>query len=127
MHRFVFAARRNRIQRNQATLLLTKLWLLQTWFSFLGKYWAGPDIWRHVVPGLEKHGLNVTIVKLLSTGTPASESLKSPSMVRNARLSESFMKLTASRGTYLSVSHAVITFITLGRINADYGFLVRRH
>ncbi|KAF3766652.1 alpha/beta-hydrolase [Cryphonectria parasitica EP155] len=43
-------------------------------------YWEGPTVWRGVVPGLEKDGFNVTTIKLLSTGTPASESPKSPSM-----------------------------------------------
>lgn len=47
-------------------------------------YWEGPSIWRNVVPEVEKVGFNDTTIKLLSTGTPASESPKSPSMVRNA-------------------------------------------
>lgn len=49
-------------------------------------YWEGPAVWRHVVPELEKAGFNVTTIKLLSTGTPASESPKSPSMVGNFNL-----------------------------------------
>lgn len=49
-------------------------------------YWEGPGVWRLVGPELEKNGFNVTTIKLLSTGTPASESPKSPSMVRFFKL-----------------------------------------
>lgn len=72
-------------------------------------YWEGPGIWRHVVPGLEKQGLNVTVIKLLSTGTPASESPKSPSMVWiGMRATSRFTLLAAPEGLQLHTLSAMI-------------------
>ncbi|KUI59774.1 (S)-hydroxynitrile lyase [Cytospora mali] len=75
-------------------------------------YWEGPGIWRLVVPGLEKNGFNVTTIKLLSTGTPASESPKSPSMYDDIEVIRKAVEAIVDQGKdVLLVGHSAGAFL----------------
>ncbi|PSS02403.1 Alpha/beta hydrolase fold-1 [Coniella lustricola] len=75
-------------------------------------YWEGPDVWRLVAPELEKNGFTVTIIKLLSTGTPASESPKSPSMYDDIEVIRKAVESIVNQGKdVVLVGHSAGAFL----------------
>lgn len=75
-------------------------------------YWEGPGIWRLVAPTLEKHGFDVIIIKLPSTGTPASQDHKSPSMYDDIEVIRNAITSVVDQGhDVLVVGHSAGAFL----------------